>query len=295
MKRKYILMALVFPFITYLFLFLVHMALPVKKVPANNFFPLNDFLNIAHRGGRGIAPENTLYAFSNALKVGADVLEMDVHLTKDNHLVVIHDETVARTTDKTGEVKNFTLKAIKELDAAYRFQENNQFPLRKTGITIPTLEEVFSAFPKVRMVVEIKPREAVNLSTQKMCELLTKYNRLDLTLIAAFSNDTIAAFREVCPAGQTVSPLEDSLEFLFLHKLNLLDFYSPDHIAFEIPPSVFESISIYTPAFLKEANQRNISVHLWTINDEKEMQLYIADGAQGILTDYPDKLEKLLP
>ncbi len=280
----------------YFNLVIVNTFLPTRKVPRNDFFKTSDFLNIAHRGGAGIAPENTLWAFSNALVVGADVLELDFHRSKDNVLVAIHDKSVDRTTEGTGLVKDLTLQEIKELNAGYRFQKNGEFPFRSLGIKIPTLEEVFSAFPEERMVIEIKPIDEENFaSTRLICMLLEKYDRLDRTLIASFSDEVIAHLIENCPNVLTVSALGDSFKFLILNKLNLINLYKPLHLAFEIPPSAFDGkLKVYSPSFLEEAAKRNISLHLWTINDEEEMKRFLQEGVHGILTDYPDKLTKII-
>src|SRR5215213_3619479 len=120
--------------------------------------PKNWPVNFAHRGGAGIAPENTLEAFREGLRVGAGVLELDVHTTADGHIVVMHDPAVDRTTQGTGPVREMTLAELKRLDAGYRFtrDEGGTFPHRGEGIRIPTLEEVYDEFTEVPINVEIK-------------------------------------------------------------------------------------------------------------------------------------------
>src|SRR5918995_6178568 len=115
-------------------------------------------VNFAHRGGADIAPENTLEGFRNGIRVGAGVLELDVHTTADGHVVVIHDATVDRTTQSTGTVREMTLAELKRLDAGYRFTRDGgkAFPYRGEGIRIPTLEEVYDEFTEVPINVEIK-------------------------------------------------------------------------------------------------------------------------------------------
>jgi glycerophosphoryl diester phosphodiesterase len=115
-------------------------------------------VNIAHRGGKYLAPENTLVGFREGLQVGADVLEFDVHLTIDKHLVVIHNNTVDDTTDDSGPVRDMTLQQIKALDAGYDFPDKDakNHPYRGRGVTIPTLGEVYEEFPDVPVNIEIK-------------------------------------------------------------------------------------------------------------------------------------------
>lgn len=108
-------------------------------------------LVFAHRGGGGLIPENTLEAFVYSARMGVDVLELDVHATKDGALVVLHDASVDRTTDGRGRVNELTLDEIKKLDAGYLFSAdgNQTFPFRGRGVTVPTLSEIFDALPEM--------------------------------------------------------------------------------------------------------------------------------------------------
>jgi glycerophosphoryl diester phosphodiesterase len=117
--------------------------------PPGNPFLSDQLLNIAHRGGGRLRPEATLPAFENALSVGADVLEFDLHASSDGVVVVIHDETVDRTTDGTGAVQAMTFAELRMLDAGYEFTPDGgqTFPYRGMGIQIPTLVEVLAGFP----------------------------------------------------------------------------------------------------------------------------------------------------
>ena len=295
-KKRYFLYAFIMVVFLYINLLVVNVFLPVSKVPQNEFFKNTEFLNIAHRGGGGIAPENTLWAFSNALRVGADVLELDFHRSKDNVLVVIHDESVDRTTDGSGLVKEMDLRQIRSLNAGYRFEKNGEFPFRPLGIKIPTLEEVFLAFPEEKMVIEIKPTDEEKLkSVRLICDLLKKHNRLTHTLVASFSNKVINHLIENCLGVLTISALGDSLTFLILDKINLTSFYPPKHLSFEIPPSILGGkVKIYTDSLLRETVKRNMSLHVWTINDEEEMRYFLKEGVHGILTDYPDRLTEVI-
>src|SRR5699024_4611846 len=120
-----------------------------------------EVLVIAHRGGRGLAPEGTLTAFDQAVSLGVDVLEFDTHLTKDGHLVVIHDDTVDRTTNGTGKVNELTLEEVQNLDAGYSFtDEEDEYVFRDQGVYIPTVEEVFQKYPNMRHLIELKDTNA---------------------------------------------------------------------------------------------------------------------------------------
>jgi glycerophosphoryl diester phosphodiesterase len=114
-------------------------------------------LNIAHRGGMGLAPENTINAFEKAVSHGSEIFELDVHATRDGEIVVIHDDTVDRTTNGSGRVNDLTLAEAQQLDAAYHYtaDKGRSFPLRGKGLRIPTLKEIFQAFPDCRINIEI--------------------------------------------------------------------------------------------------------------------------------------------
>jgi glycerophosphoryl diester phosphodiesterase len=119
-------------------------------------------LVIAHQGGDDVRPGDTLLAFQHAVDIGADVLEMDAHITKDGHTVLMHDERVDRTTDGTGLIEEMSLEELKQLDAAYKWTPDNgeTYPYRGQDVTAPTLEELFQKFPQMRYVIEIKKSQS---------------------------------------------------------------------------------------------------------------------------------------
>ena len=144
----------------FIYLFFVAIALlavcmsAATPVPAHPYFATGDFLVIAHRGGRGLMPENTITAFKHDDSLGVDVLEMDLHTSADGHLVIIHYATVDRTTNGSGRVDSLTLAQLTALDAGYRFKgEGDTFPFRGKGVRIPTLEAVFEAFKHKRLLI----------------------------------------------------------------------------------------------------------------------------------------------
>ncbi len=157
-------------------LVLVLVAAFSKRAPAHPYYAddLPYPLVIAHQGGDGLWPGDTMFAFEQAVALGVDVLEMDLHITQDGVLVISHDETVDRTTDGTGEIEKMTLAEIKALDAGHNWSADGggTFPYRGQGISIPTLEEVFLAFPEYRMTIEIKKTE--RSMAQPFCDLIRR-------------------------------------------------------------------------------------------------------------------------
>jgi glycerophosphoryl diester phosphodiesterase len=156
-------------------------------------------LVIAHQGGDGVWPGDTMYAFEKAVEIGADVLEMDAHITKDGQIVLMHDEKVDRTTDGTGLIEEMSLEELKQLDAAYQWSNDDgqTFPFRGQGIQIPTLEELFHKFPQMRYVIEIKLTE--NPIDKPLCDLIHQNNMQDKVVVASFHDEAMQNLRETCP------------------------------------------------------------------------------------------------
>ena len=254
---------------------------------------LNYPLVIAHQGGDGLWPGDTMFAFQNAADLGVDVLEMDVHITKDGILVLMHDEAVTRTTDGTGEIESMTLEELKKLDAGYDWSTDDgaTFPFRGQGVTIPTMEEVFTTFPDMHMTIEIKKTNAS--MAKPFCELIRKHDMQDKVLIASFHDERLAEFRETCPEVATSSAKNETTAFVLLTKPFLGSFYSPKFFSLQVPEES-SGITVMTPAFVKAAHERNLAVEPWTINDAETMKKFIAWGVDGIITDRPDIMLEVL-
>lgn len=250
-------------------------------------------LVIAHRGGAGLWPENTLYAFERAAASGADVIETDVHVTKDGELVVLHDEDVGRTTDGTGAVGSMTLAELKRFDAAYRFSTDGgrSFQLRGTGVSVPTLREVFEALPRMRFNIEPKQGE-LSLAAH-LCSLVRESGMEERVMVASFSGATLQEFRRECPEVATSAATGEVTHFLALEEAGLADSYSPSMQALQVPER-WGALRVLTRDFVEAAHGRNLRVHAWTINDEGEMRRLLEMGVDGIMTDYPDRLMKVL-
>lgn len=197
-------------------------------------------LVIAHRGGAGLAPENTLVAFQKALNLGVDVLEFDVQMTKDGHLVVIHDETVDRTTNGEGKVAQLTLEELKSLDAGYRYKDiRGHYIYRGQGVTIPTVEEVFQEFPDALFNIELKTNSDDEEDSSngdspdievadKLWALIDQYQVHDQVVVLSFSEHVMDRFIELSQGKVALSASkEEAQRFVFYHKLFLNRLYRP--------------------------------------------------------------------
>lgn len=254
---------------------------------------LNRPLVIAHQGGDGVWPGETMLAYQSATELGADVLEMDIHITADGELILMHDETVDRTTDGTGEIETMTLADLKKLDAAYDWtpDEGQTYPYRGKGVTVATLKEVFEAFPEMRMTIEIKKTNAS--MAKPFCDLIREYNMQDNILAASFHDERLKEFRKECPEVATSSAKNETTVFVLLTKSFLGGFYSPKFHSLQVPEES-GGITVMTPSFVRAAHARNLAVEPWTINDEETMREFIEWGVDGIITDRPDILLKVL-
>ncbi len=253
-------------------------------------------LLIAHQGGDGIWPGDTMFAYEKAVELGADVLEMDAHITKDGQIVLMHDEKVDRTTDGTGLIENLTLDELKQLDAAYQWTNDNgkTFPYRGQGIQVPTLDELFQKFPQMRYVIEIKLTH--NPIDQPLCDLIRKRDMQDNVVIASFHDEAMQNFRKTCPEVATSASRGEVTKFVILGKVFLSGLIAPQYESIQPPfdPAESKNIPIMTKRFIREAHAKNIAVEPWTVDDPALMKQYIEWGVDGIMTDRPDLMMQVL-
>jgi glycerophosphoryl diester phosphodiesterase len=269
------------------------MALITRPAEDHPFFEKEGVLVIAHQGGRGLWPDNTIYAFEQAVAMGVDVLEMDVHTTADGVMVTMHDETVERTTNGSGPIHSYTLAELKQLDAGYNWTDDDgaTYPYRGQGITVPTMKEIFTAFPGIPMNIEIKQAEPAKVA--EFCQMLRDFDREDKVLVGSFDPDTVLAIRQLCPEVATSVTEPEARRFLTLNTVFLDAVYRPPCEAFSVP-EYHGDTHVVTARFVDAVHSHNMDVHVWTVNDEQSMQRLIDLNVDGIITDYPDRLMRVL-
>ena len=250
-------------------------------------------LVMAHRGGAGLWPENTMYGFERAVDLGVDMLETEIHSTADNILVLMHDSTVDRTTNGSGPIRAFTLEELKTLDAGYNWTSDGgqTFPFRGCGITVPTLEEVFTALPTARINIDIK-QEKPSL-VEPLCKTIRTFDMTDKVMVASFNSKVLKAFRRVCPEVTTSAGTGEVAFFFMVNMVFLGALYRPACQAFQVP-EYSSGLRVLTKRFVETAHGLNLAVHVWTINEVTDMKRLLALGVDGIVTDYPDRLISLL-
>lgn len=251
-------------------------------------------VNLAHRGASARAPENTLEAFRIGAACGAGGLELDVHMTRDGQIVVLHDDTVDRTTDGSGAVRGMTLEEVKGLDAGYWFSPDGgvTYPYRGLGERVPTLAEVYEAFPGLPVNAEIKEDQAG--VEEVVLGVIRSAGAEERTLVASGRWGVVERFRRVSGGRiPTAASRWEILLFFILARLRLEAILRPDYVALQVPPR-HRGIELVTPRFLAAARNRDVRVDVWTINDPSEMRRLLDLGADAIMTDRPEELARIL-
>jgi glycerophosphoryl diester phosphodiesterase len=266
-------------------------------------------MNMAHQGGEAEAPSNTMYAFKRAVGLGADMIELDVHGTSDGKLAVIHDATVDRTTEGTGQVDGMTLEQVQALDAAYDFDPEGGYPLRgvRTGdvpppdgygpedFRVPSLSEVLQAFPDVPINIEIKGNSDLDVASflrnaELLAQALNQAGRTDI-IVASFNDLAVARFHQLAPQVATAPGITGILAFWALG-------IPPGSGAKALQvPVEYNGIRITTPEFVQRAHDAGLAVHVWLSAQEENEAVYnelIDLCADGIMPAAPSRLEALL-
>ena len=250
------------------------------------FRGLRPTLHISHRGGAALAPENTLAAFEQAVRTyRTDMLELDVHATRDGEVVVSHDATVDRCTDGSGPIRELAWAELAKLDAGVRFDA-----YRGKGVRIPRLVEVLRAFPEVRVNLEVKP-EAPGM-VGRVADLLAAEGALGRVCIGSESDALARELVEALPDACHFYPRDALTEAVFALKSDEPVPESP-YLVLDMP-LFHHGVRLVDRALVEGAARSGRWVNVWTIDDPAEMRALVADGVGGIMTDRPDLLRAVL-
>lgn len=238
-------------------------------------------LVVAHRGAAAVAPENTTEAFRLAVEMGADAVELDVHLTADGKLAVIHDETMDRTTDLTGPIASMTMKEIRAADAGFRFEApDGSFPFRGKGLTVPTLAEVLTWLPEgIGLVVEVKARQAIAPTIKALGA--SRVRAAGAATLISFDEATIDeahALDPDLPTGYLLVPAQPVEAALI---------YAVEHGHVAVHPWEGD-LGLDPGPILAQAQAYGRLMGCYVVNDPQRMQQLAAYGLWGFVTDVPD-------
>ena len=317
-------------------LFLVYAVMATQ--PRKDNYPLENPMRkqgelpllIAHGGGNGEFPDNTLEAFYNAYSVDENVMmETDVSITRDGVLILSHDTTLDRKTNVTGQIADWDYSQLMEqkVDFGYtnptedgvlsgervHFTDENGVEKYPTDVEYPegveprdekvflatTLEDLLICFPNNRINVEIK--QSGELGFRALAEavrLVEEYDAFDRVVFASFHEEIYDEYQRMQAAGEVpeafmYSPAYDAATKFFVLQLLKLDVFFGDELCVFQFPMEEKGFDLATKSFTNAAHKHNLAVHYWTINDPEDMRLLIEIGADGIMTDYPHRLKEV--
>lgn len=227
----------------------------------------------AHRGASAYAPENTLEAFQKAIDMGADGVELDIQLSKDGEIVVIHDEQIGRVSDGTGWVKDYTLEELR----TYNFNKTHP---EYSRVLIPTLEEVYRLLEPTGMTVNVELKTGVVFYDdieRKALELANRMNMKEKVIYSSFNHYTVMKIKELDPMARS--------GFLFCDGWMGVPEYAALHKVDALHPALY---NVQYEGFIEECRGRGIELNVWTVNEEKHMKKLCDMGVDSIITNYPD-------
>lgn len=228
---------------------------------------------IAHRGLALSHPENTLAAFHSALEAGADILETDVHVSKDGQVVIAHDPDLQRVASLSGLIRDFTARELAQIDLG-------------NGHSFPLLAEALEAFPQARFNIDLKERQVV----EPFVDVIRAMNATDRVLVASFDEPNRQRAVTKLPGVVSSATPPHMLEGRLRSWLGLsTDTWAvpTDMVALQIPVTRY-GFPLVTPSMLKAAHSKGLEVHVWTINDPDVMRRLWGMGVDGIVTDRTD-------
>lgn len=330
MKNKGIKIAAGVMFVLVAFFAVVNIIPPKKSVENNPFIVKEGDLPMiaAHRGGGVSNPENTMLAFREAVNtIGVDIIESDLHLTKDGYLVYNHDDYIDRTSNVNGDIspeevealcedkearhyiRDMTLAELRQYNFGYYFEDKNGERIYKDatdiegmGLGIATadqlLEEFYESHPDIVFIVELKDGgERGYEAARVLNEILDKYPAYrDRIVVGTFNPEVEAELREKYPDIMRGASTSSAAKFIITQFIGVNLFDGGDFGCLQIPMSydVGARLSLDKATLIRRAHRRNIAVQYWTINDPDDMRHLIELGCDAIMTDDPELLKEVL-
>ncbi len=265
------------------------------------YFEVTGPMILGHRGAAGCAPENTLLSFARCLEQGAHAIESDVQVTADGVPVLIHDRDVARISNASSSVEELTRAELEKLDAGHHFtidergttEPDADDAFRGQGLYVPSVREAFEAFPDARFNLEIKT--AANDAVEKVVELAAELDRADRTLLTAGDDAIMKSLRKtLARRGVETATSACISEVVAVVQSAVKSGNPPPEVQSLQIPTRFAGRDLITDALLCHCRENGIQVHVWTVNDVAEMERLLDCGVDGLITDFPGRLARLL-
>lgn len=249
----------------------------------------NHIKNIAHRGASAYAPEHTIAAYKLGQQLKGDYIEIDLQMTKDGHLVAMHDETVNRTTNGKGLVKEHTLEEMKQLNVGSFFNEKYPNLAKKEfeNAKVPKLKEIIEMFGhNANYYIETKSPDEYPGMEEKLLEIIKYYQISDKVIIQSFSEESLQKIHSL----HANIPLVQLLSYQKSVQLNELEIekYKTYCIGLGMNYKYIDS------AYVKKIKKHGLEVHPFTVDNEKDMKKLLSWGVNGMFTNYPDRLHSIL-
>jgi glycerophosphoryl diester phosphodiesterase len=244
-------------------------------------------IRFAHRGSRLLWPENTMVAFQGAVDLGYRYLETDVHLSRDRRVVIFHDDRLERLTDGVGNVWNWDWQHLQHLDAAHHFDAEHGYPLRGRDVSIPLFEEMVGSFPNCLFNLDLKQAGI----EQAVAEEIERLGVVDRVLIGSFHGRRIRRFRGITKGRVATSAGPGEIAGVVAGSFCGRAPGAAD--AFQVPEKV-GPIRLVGRRLITAAHGAGKHVHVWTVNDVEGMNRLLDLEVDGIITDRPDLLNRVL-
>jgi glycerophosphoryl diester phosphodiesterase len=241
----------------------------------------------AHRGGAALRPENTIVSFDHGLSLGADGLELDVHLSRDGVVVVHHDASLDRTTGARGLLAERTADELARVDAGYWFRAGEtaeEYPFRAQGIGIPTLRDVLARYPATSFIIELKVNESE--LARRVIDEVRGANAIERVALGAFGWRVLHTARELEPRIATGASREEVRWALYRSRIRW-PLGVPRYREFQVPEEA-GATRIITPRFINHAHRAGLPVKVWTVNDPADMHRLLEWGVDALISDRPD-------
>ena len=251
---------------------------------SHSFFTSDRRLVFAHRGGAALAPENTLAAFDNGLALGAEGLELDVHLSRDGLVMVHHDPELNRTTNLDGPINQRTADELAQADAGWWFSRGDGYPLRGRGMGVPTLAEVLMRYREVRIIIELKTGSA-DLARAVVAAVLAA-DAVERVCVGSFDVRGLRVVRDLEPALAT-SAARVEVAWALMKVWCRCSLYNASYGGFQIPERSGRT-RIISPAFVVAAHRAGLGVQAWTVNQAEDARRLLSYGVDALITDRPD-------
>jgi glycerophosphoryl diester phosphodiesterase len=263
----------------------------MRRTPNSEIFDPPRPRAIGHRGSAGTHPENTMPSFRAALDTRVPYIELDIHATSDGVVVVSHDANLSRTCGVDRAIREMSWDELTALDAGARFTiDDHSFPFRGSGVRVPRLREVLAACPQTRFLIEVKQSDpSVVPGMLAIIEDLKALRRVMVVSELQPPLDEVRRAASEIPTNLSYGEVADLLQAMAAKRED----YAPPGDALQIPPT-YEGWKLVTPESIEFAHRHGLEVHVWTVNEEREMRELLEMGVDGIISDYPARLMNVI-